>query len=43
MHFDIPANVRGKIKESQKLNKYLDLAKEPKKVENEVDSDINRS
>ena len=34
MDFAVPANHRGKSKECEKTDKYLDLAKEPKKLWN---------
>ena len=43
--FDVPVDQRLKIKESDKINKYLDLAREQKKktVEHEGDGDTNCS
>ena len=44
MNFAVPANHRLKIKESEKIDKYLDLDKELKiTVEREGDSDMNCS
>ena len=34
MNFIIPADFKGKIKESEKIDKCMDLAKEPKKLWN---------
>ena len=34
MDFDVPADLRVKIKESEKINKYLDLARGLKKLRN---------
>ena len=39
MDFAIPANDRIKVKESERIGKYLDLARGLKTVEDEVDSD----
>ena len=40
MNFDDPADHKDKLKESEKRDKYLDLARELKKtVEHESDSD----
>ena len=42
VNFAVPADHRGKLKESEKKDKYLDLARELKKaVEHESDSDTN--
>ena len=42
MDFVFPADHRVKIRESEKITKYLDLARELKKaVEHEVDGDTN--
>ena len=43
MDFDVPANHRVKIKENEKIDKYLDLARELKKkiATHERDSDNN--
>ena len=44
VNFAIPAENRVKIKESEKIDKYLNLARELKKtVEHEDDTDINSS
>ena len=44
MEFIVPAEHRAKIKESKNRDKYLDLAREPKKtVECESDGDTNCS
>ena len=49
MDFAIPADYRMKIKESDKIDKYLDLAREPKEkrkktldVEDVIDTNCNR-
>ena len=40
--FAVPADHRGRIKESEKRDKYLNLAREVKKtIEHEVDGDTN--
>ena len=42
VNFEVPADHRVKLKESEKNDKYLDLARELKKsVEHENDGDIN--
>ena len=41
MDFDILMDHRVKIKESKKIDKYLDLAREKKAVKHEGDVDIN--
>ena len=42
--FVIPQNIKTKIKESEKRDKYLDLARELKKSErNQSNGDTNRS
>ena len=43
MDFAVPVDHRIKIKESEKMNKYLDLVREliKKNVEHEGDSDTN--
>ena len=43
MEYTVPAHHRVKIKESEKRDKYLDLAREQKTMEKESDSDINCS
>ena len=44
MDFAVPADYRTKLKESEKKNKYLDLARELKKkpIEHESDNHTNR-
>ena len=41
-NFTVPAGHKVKIKESEKRDKYLDLAREQKTMEHESDGDTNR-
>ena len=41
MDFDIPADYRVKSKDTEKINKYLDLAREQIKLKHEGIGDIN--
>ena len=41
MDFAVPGDLKVKIKESEKGNKYLDLTRELNKMEHEGDSDTN--